>query len=164
MSSGNTDAADKPTTHKTTSPLDRKIRSSIAAISTFLFSGIIQYAHIVFKTDFSEYYAWVAFRDGFPGTNLAFFAVHGLSTTLQVLSQSLWPGLKAKQIPKLVKIIGTTLIILLTTPLFQDPYLRGELYVFTLTPAGVYSRYLHFKVPYIPGLPHSLAHLWMQQK
>ena len=100
-------------------------RSTLAALMTFLVSGVIH-----------DYYAYVTFGREFTVESTAFFTIHGALTALQVFAQSRVPWLRPGHHHRRhgvalrpLAIALTTVLILVTMPLFQGPYLRGEFYL-----------------------------------
>ena len=88
---------------------------SIAALATFLFSGVLH-----------EYYVLATFGPEYVGWNVVYFLLHGLLTTLETLflahrMRSGWPNW--------IRIITTHLILLSLMPFFQIPYLLNEMYM-----------------------------------
>jgi hypothetical protein len=113
----------------------RRFRNSVAALSTFAFSGLLH-----------EYYAYCSFGRRITGENMAYFLVHGLLTTIQVQLLSRWLSRMGWESPALLKVVLTTSVLVLTMPLFLGPHLRTGFY-------------MDIAVPYLPGIPHRFASL-----
>lgn len=108
--------------------LSRNTTSMLAAVLTFLFSGLIQYVFISVnddKKDISDYYALACFRE-YTLQSTLYFLVHAVLTTTEVVVQR---RCLIPRIPVWISVIYVNMVMIATMPLFQGPYLRYEFYL-----------------------------------
>lgn len=90
----------KPTKHRrSSSPAQRQPvpRSALAALVTFLFSGLIH-----------DYYAYVTFGRVVTTESTRFFVLHGLLSTVEVVTKARFPWLR--RVPTVICIIYVTIV------------------------------------------------------